>query len=65
MKSEEIREMDDTTIRSEIGSLEKELMSLRMGNTIGTTENPLLIRFKKRDVARMKTVLHERQLNIR
>jgi ribosomal protein L29 len=36
-----------------------------MGNAIGTVENPLQIRFKRRDIARMKTVLTERERKIR
>lgn len=65
MKVESIREMENDAINQEIDKTEKELMSLRMGNTIGTVDNPLEIREKRRDVARMKTVLRERELNIR
>ena len=62
MKIETIREMDDQAITTEISSLEKELMGLRMGNAIGIVENPLQIRFNRRAIARMKTVLRERAL---
>lgn len=65
MKIGNIRDMSDTDISQEISSLEREIMDLRMGNTIGTVENPTMIRFKKRDVARLKTVLRERELKIR
>ena len=62
MSIQEIREMEDGVIREEIVSLEKEIMHLRMGNVIGSVDNPIQIRQKKRDVARMKTVLRERAL---
>lgn len=65
MKVEEIREMDDAGINAAIEAAEKEVMVLRMKNTIGDNDNPLLIRDRKRDVARMKTVLKERELKIR
>jgi len=63
MKIDEMRDMDSPAILEEILDCEKALMGLRMGNAIGTTDNPLEIRFKKRDVARLKTVLNERKKN--
>lgn len=62
MKIEQIREMDEAAIMGEIENTEKEIMNLRMGNKIGTVDNPLSIRFRKRDVARYKTVLRQRAL---
>ena len=59
MKAEQIRTMKVEDIRSDIDSLEQELMHLRMSNKLGTVENPLSIRDKKRTVARMKTILTE------
>lgn len=60
MKVEEIREMNDQEIAESIDKLEKELMHLHMGNAIGSVENPVQIRYKRRDVARLKTVLSQR-----
>jgi len=65
MSIQEIREMEDGTILQEIGTIEKELLHIRMGNAIGNVENPVKIRQKRRDIARMKTVLRERALNLR
>ena len=65
MKIDQIQDMSNDVILQEISSVEKELMNLRMGNTIGTIDNPLQIRQKRRDIARMKTVLRERELEIR
>lgn len=62
MKTEEIRDMDDQVLLEEIDRLEKEIMHHRMANSIGTSENPVEIRFKRRDVARIKTVLRQREL---
>lgn len=60
MKVDEIREMNDQEITESIDKLEKELMHLRLGNAIGTAENPTQIRYKRRDIARLKTVLNQR-----
>ncbi len=65
MTIQEVREMESAAIDTAIDTAEKELMALRMKNKIGDNDNPLLIRDRKRDVARMKTVLRERALNIR
>ena len=61
MKVEQIREMSDEEIVQEIDSLQKELMKLRMGNKIGTVDNPLEIRTKRRAISRMKTILVEKR----
>jgi large subunit ribosomal protein L29 len=60
MKIQDIREMSAENIGREIDSLQKEVMRLRLGNRIGTVENPVEIRYKKRTIARMKTVLTEK-----
>lgn len=62
MRAEDIREMEQATVLEALSSAEQEIMGLRMKNTIGSNENPLIIRGRKRDVARMKTVLRERAL---
>ena len=64
MKIEQIREMSTEDISKEIDGLQKELMSLRMGNKIGTVDNPLEIRHKRRTIARMKTVLTEKSKQV-
>ena len=60
MKVEQIREMKVEDIHKEIDGLQKELMHLRMGNKIGTVDNPLEIRHKRKTIARMKTILTEK-----
>ena len=62
MNIEQIRDMEDTAISEEITAQEKELMEKRMGHVIGLVENPLELRHQRRAIARMKTVLREREL---
>lgn len=61
MKVDEIRQMDDAALSEEIKKAEIEIMRFRMGNSIGDNDNPLAIRYRKKDVARMKTILRERK----
>ena len=65
MKAQEIRELKKDDIQTEITKLEKELQGMQMGNSIGVIENPVQIRKMRRTVARLKTVLRERELEIR
>lgn len=62
MKIETIREMSNEAIVEEIEKLQQEIMHTRMSNAIGTSESPVGIRFARRDVARMHTVLREREM---
>lgn len=61
MNAETIREMSDDAIRTEIDKLDKELMDMRMKNSIGNLENPVQLRFRRKDLARLKTILSERE----
>jgi large subunit ribosomal protein L29 len=61
MRAEEIREMtlDDIAVR--IRELEEERFRLRFRSATEPLEDPLRLRVIRRDVARLKTVLRERQ----
>ena len=62
MRADEIREMGDEDIRSRIAELEEERFRLRFRSATETLEDPLRLRFIRKDVARLKTVLREREL---
>lgn len=62
MNVSEIRAMEANEIRENIANLEKDLMHCRMKNAIGTLQNPIQIRHKKRTVARLNTILREHVL---
>lgn len=62
LKPEKIREWNTTEIKARIEEEEEELEELRFRHAIGMPDpNPLLIRTKRRDIARMKTILNEKQ----
>ena len=61
MRAEEIRELTDAEVRSRVAELEEERFRLRFRAATETLEDPLRLRSLRKDVARMKTVLRERE----
>lgn len=65
MKPSEIRDLTPADIREKIKELEEELANMRIQLVTRQLENPILVRDSKREIARLKTVLHEHELGIR
>ena len=61
MLSSEIRELTNADIASRIKDLEEERFRLQFRNATEPLEDPLRLRVIRRDIARLKTVLRERQ----
>ena len=62
MRAEEIRELTDDEIRSRVAELEEERFRLRFRSATEALEDPLRFRVIRKEIARMKTILRERQL---
>ena len=62
MKVKEIRELTSAEIESKIVSCKEELFNLRFQQATGSLEKPSRIRELRHEVARMKTVLREREM---
>jgi large subunit ribosomal protein L29 len=62
MRPEEIRDMAESEIEQTLEQLSDELFDLRMRSAYEELENPDRIRQVKRDIARVKTIQHERRL---
>lgn len=62
MQAEELREMTDTDLRTRIAELEEERFRLRFRSATEPLQDPLRLRSIRRDIARLKTVLRERDL---
>jgi len=62
MKVEQIREWDDTELEARLKELKEEQFKLRFTASMMEIENPSLIKNIRRDIARIKTVLREREL---
>jgi large subunit ribosomal protein L29 len=65
MKASEVRVKTSEQIASDIIAAEEELMNLRFQNETGQAADPSLVGKLKRDIARMKTVIRERELSER
>jgi large subunit ribosomal protein L29 len=61
MLSNEIRELTNADIESRLKELEEERFRLQFRNATEPLEDPLRLRVIRRDIARLKTVLRERQ----
>ena len=63
MKAEEIREWENTEIVARLAELKEELFRLRFRSATMQLENPRLIQTIRRDIARLQTILRERELS--
>jgi len=61
MKANDIREMTEGDIAAKIAELEEERFRLTFRSGTEQLENPLRLRFIRRDIARLKTVQTERK----
>jgi large subunit ribosomal protein L29 len=62
MKIEKIREMTDSELNAEVKKLKNELFNLRFQHVTGQLENPIKMRDIKRKIARVKTIMKEKEL---
>lgn len=61
MRPEKVRELGVEELRSEARKLQEQLFRLRLQKSIGQLDNPLKLRETRRDIARLKTILREKQ----
>jgi len=62
MKTGDIRELSVDEINARVTQLQEELFRLRFRSATQELENPMLLRTLRKDIARLKTVLREREL---
>lgn len=62
MNASEVRKLNDEQLNSKLGELKKDLFNLRFQHAINQLDNPHKIVETKRDIARVKTVIREREL---
>lgn len=62
MKTSEIRKSSSSELQKELVELKSELFKLRFQHAANGLENPMKIRNIKRDIARVKTILREKEL---
>ena len=61
MKAQDIRELPDDDLQTKLGDLKKQLFELKTQSVTEKLENNKAVKNTRRDIARVKTVLRERQ----
>ncbi len=62
MKINKIREMSSPELKTELSELKSELFKLRFSLATNGLDNPMKIKEVKKDIAKINTVLREREL---
>lgn len=60
MKATELREMTDVELNKQLKDLKAELFNLRFQHAINQLDNPIRIEAVKKDIARVMTVMAEK-----
>ena len=63
MKITEVKSLETKELIEIIENAETALAKMKLNHQITPLENPSLIKAARRDIARMKTELHQRELN--
>jgi large subunit ribosomal protein L29 len=63
MTPAELRDMTDTELQEHIRTARRELFGLRFQHATGELDNTSRLNLAKREVARVLTILHEREIN--
>ena len=63
MKARNIHEMTSEELTKKLAELKDELFNLRFRHATGQLENPNVLKNVKKDIARVKTIIREREIN--
>ena len=63
MDLNKIREMTDAELSAELEKMQKELFNLRFQHVTGQLDNPVQMREVKRNIARVKTIIRDKELD--
>lgn len=64
MKNKELREMTDAELNKKLDDSKDELFKLRFQMATGQLDNPMKLKEVRRRIARVKTIIRERELGI-
>ena len=62
MKASEIREKTTIELEKELKELKSELFKLRFQHATNQLDNPMVLKAVKKDIARVKTIMKEKEL---
>lgn len=63
MELNKMREMTDAELAAELEKMKKELFNLRFQHVTGQLENPVQMREVRKNIARVKTIMREKELD--
>jgi len=61
MKAKELRELSVDQLQEKLDELNQNMFNYRFTAKVGNLENPSMIRITRRDIARIKTILKDKQ----
>ncbi len=64
MKQSEVTQLTTDELLERIENEREALEKLQMSHTVSQLENPMVLRQKRRDIARLSTELRNRELNV-
>ena len=64
MKAKELKNLSVEELTAKLGELKKDLFMLRMQHATNQLDNPLQIAAVKKDIARIKTIIREKEQNV-
>ncbi len=62
MELKKMRDMTEVELNTELSKMKKELFNLRFQHATGQLENPVQMRELRRNIARVKTIIREKEL---
>ena len=62
MKNNKLKEMSSQDLEKELSELKTELFKLRFSLATNGLDNPLIVKEVRKEIARIKTILREREL---
>ena len=63
MKKEEIKELSTADLKERLAKMEQDYLQMRINHAVSPLDNPAKITADRRDIARVKTELRQRELN--
>jgi large subunit ribosomal protein L29 len=63
MKTSEIKELANNEIAERLQVEKENLVRLKLNHAVSPLDNPIKIKDSKKNIARLKTILRERELN--
>lgn len=63
MDLNKMRQLTDVELNAELDKMKQELFNLRFQHVTGQLENPIKMREVKRNIARVKTIIREKELD--